>query len=46
MTALFSELQFWHWTIVVGAVLVGVGFIGYALHQNRSTHDRLNAKGE
>src|SRR5713226_10788362 len=38
-----SAMQYAHWLIVVGAVLVVLGFIGFALHKNdgEPADDRL-----
>ena len=36
MTALFETMQYPHWLMVAGAVLVVLGFIGFAFRQNRN----------
>jgi hypothetical protein len=32
---MFSSMQYPHWLMVAGAVLVAIGFIGVAFHRNR-----------
>jgi hypothetical protein len=34
--ALFSEMQYPHWMIAAGAILVALGFIGFALRKNQN----------
>jgi hypothetical protein len=53
MIALFETMHYPHWLMVTGAVLVALGFIGFAFRQNRNgaTVDgtqeaRLKAKGK
>jgi hypothetical protein len=50
---MLSEMQYPHWLMVTGAVLVVLGFIGFAFRQNKNgaTVDgtqeaRLKAKGK
>jgi preprotein translocase subunit Sss1 len=33
---MFSAMEYPHWLMVAGAVLVVVGFIGFAFRQNRT----------
>jgi hypothetical protein len=33
---LFSGMQYPHWTIVAGAILLVLGFIGFAFRQNKN----------
>jgi hypothetical protein len=33
---MFSGIQYPHWLMVAGAVLVVVGFIGFAFHKNHT----------
>jgi hypothetical protein len=39
-------MQYPHWLIVAGAVLVVVGFIGFALHKNNAEQVENNLKQE
>ena len=39
MTDALSALQYPHWMIVAGAILVAAGFIGLAFHRNRNGTD-------
>jgi hypothetical protein len=43
-----SGLQYPHWLIVAGIVLVIIGFVGFAFHPNRgiTADDDLNADGK
>ena len=44
---MLSAMQFPHWLMVTGAVLVVLGFIGFAFRQNRNGAGReLKAKGK
>ena len=36
MAVLFPELEYPHWLMIAGAILVVVGFIGFAFTQNRN----------
>jgi hypothetical protein len=51
MSILFA-MQYPHWLMVAGAVLVALGFIGFAFRQNKnvvdSNHDatEMKAKGK
>jgi len=48
---MFSSMQYPHWLMVAGAVLVAIGFIGVAFHRNsdvesdESTEMKANAPG-
>jgi hypothetical protein len=53
MTDALSALQYPHWLIVAGAVLVAIGFIGLAFRRNRDgepnhepTEMKANVKGD
>ena len=39
-------MQYAHWLMVAGAVLVVVGFIGFALHKNNAEQVENNLKQE
>lgn len=39
-------MQYPHWLMVAGAVLVVVGFIGFALHKNNAEPAENNLKQE
>jgi hypothetical protein len=39
-------MQYPHWLMVAGAVLVVVGFIGFALHKNNAEQVENNLKQE
>ena len=43
-----SGLQYPHWLIVAGTVLVIIGFVGFVFRQNRdvAADDDLNADGK
>jgi hypothetical protein len=36
MTGMLSAMEYPHWLMVAGAVLVVVGFIGFAFHRNNA----------
>jgi LPXTG-motif cell wall-anchored protein len=36
MIALFETMQYPHWLMVAGAVLVAIGFIGFVFRQNKN----------
>jgi hypothetical protein len=52
MIALFETMEYPHWLMVAGAVLVVLGFIGFAFRQNRNgpvhkasrTQEKANGK--
>jgi hypothetical protein len=41
---MFSGIQYPHWLMVAGAVLVVVGFIGFAFHKNHNEPAEKNLK--
>jgi hypothetical protein len=41
---MFSGIQYPHWLMVAGAVLVVVGFIGFAFHKNYTEPAEKNLK--
>jgi hypothetical protein len=47
---MLSEMQYPHWLMVAGAVLVVLGFIGFAFRQSRNGSDHrseeMKAKGK
>jgi len=36
---LFSEMQYPHWMMVAGGILVVFGFVGFALRKNQNDRD-------
>ena len=45
---MLSEMQYPHWLMVAGAVLVVLGFVGFAFRQNRGVEpdDKPTGNGE
>ena len=44
MTNAFSSMEYPHWLIVAGAVLLVLGFIGLAFRQRKGAEARLNER--
>jgi hypothetical protein len=41
LSALFSGMQYPHWMMIAGGVLVLIGFLGFALRQNKIDPPRV-----
>jgi len=46
MNDMLSAMQYPHWLMVAGAVLVVLGFIGFAFRQNRNAVDEQTHEAE
>jgi hypothetical protein len=45
MLHLLVDWEYPHWMMMAGAILVALGFIGFAFRQNRNRPPEIKAKG-